>query len=266
MKDVNYLIQNGINVSDSLELFGDMEMYDSTLNDFLAGVEEKINKLRTFKETGDMSNYAIEAHSLKSDAKYLGFTKLAEIAYEHELQSKANNMYFICEKYDELLYETNRIIGIVKNYLGMQTVNPVSNSNQNLNDTTIPLTKDKAILVVDDSDIIRNYIKKIFNDDFDVIVANDGGRAIEIVNSNNRDKIVGMLLDLNMPNVNGFEVLEYFKQNNLFLKIPVSIITGEDSKEKIEEAFKYQIVDVIVKPFNEVNIKGVVEKTINYNK
>ncbi len=267
MKDVNLLIKNGVNVSGSLELFGDMEMYDATLNDFLAGVDEKLNKIRTFKETGDMTNYAIEVHSLKSDAKYLGFTKLAEIAYEHELQSKASNMYFICEKYDELLYEANRIINLVKTYLGLQSNSDsfVSINNEPKENMSV-IEKDKAILVVDDSDIVRNYIKKIFNNDFDVIVANDGGRAIEIVNSELKDKIVGMLLDLNMPNVNGFEVLEYFKQNNLFMKIPVSIITGEDSKEKIEEAFKYQIVDVIVKPFNEVNIKSVVEKTINYNK
>ena len=73
-----------------------------------------------------------------------------------------------------------------------------------------------------------------------------------------------MLLDLNMPNVNGFEVLDYFKANSLFNKIPVSIITGEDSKENVDRAFEYPIADVLSKPFNERDVKRVVEKTIAY--
>ncbi|MEG1310115.1 MAG: response regulator, partial [Bacilli bacterium] len=69
-----------------------------------------------------------------------------------------------------------------------------------------------------------------------------------------------------MPNVDGFQVLEYFKNNNLFKKIPVSIITGDDSKEAIEKAFTYPIVDMLNKPFNEHDVKVIVEKTINYGK
>ena len=57
-----------------------------------------------------MANYAIQVHSLKSDAKYFGFMALAEISYKHELESKANNMYFVTEHFDELMMEANRII------------------------------------------------------------------------------------------------------------------------------------------------------------
>ena len=68
-----------------------------------------------------------------------------------------------------------------------------------------------------------------------------------------------------MPNVNGFEVLEYFKKNDLFKKIPISIITGVDDKESIDKAFKYPIVDILLKPFNERDVKRILEKTINSN-
>ena len=88
MKDVNILINNGVNVQSSLELFGDMEMYDETINDFLNSVSKKLENIKRYKEASDMPNYAILVHSLKSDAKYLGFTKLAELAYAHELKSK----------------------------------------------------------------------------------------------------------------------------------------------------------------------------------
>ena len=50
-----------------------------------------------------MANYAIEVHSLKSDCKYLGFTTLAQLSYQHELKSKANDVEFVNENYDDLI-------------------------------------------------------------------------------------------------------------------------------------------------------------------
>ena len=69
-----------------------------------------------------------------------------------------------------------------------------------------------------------------------------------------------------MPNVNGFEVLDYFKANNLFVKIPVSIITGNDDRDSVDKAFMYPIVDLLTKPFNERDVKRIIDKTINFNK
>ena len=257
MKNVNVLTSNGVNVDKSLEWFGDMEMYEETLHDFLDGVEEKMSKLKQFKESGDLQNYAIMAHSLKSDARYLGFTKLAEVALAHEMAGKENNRHLINENFNELINETIKIINVVKQYFG----------STNTNNVTINTTENKSsgntILVVDDSDIIRNFIRKIFSEKFNIVSAKDGAEAINIVKHDYDNNIIAMLLDLNMPLVDGYEVLDYLKENNLFNKIPVSIITGEDSKEKIDATFKYPIVDVIVKPFNEFNIKSVVEKTIN---
>ncbi len=89
MKDVNILTNNGVNVAQSLELFGDMEMYDETLKDFLDMVDGKLSSLENRKASSDMVNYAIEVHALKSDARYLGFTTLADLSYESELKSKA---------------------------------------------------------------------------------------------------------------------------------------------------------------------------------
>ena len=255
MKDVNLLISNGVNIEKSLELFGDMETYNDTLHDFLNEVEGKLAKIKSCKEISDMANYAILVHSLKSDAKYFGFEKLAELAYNHEMESKANNMYYVTDHFDELMTEANRIVALVKQYLGI-----TSGSS-----TTVvkPLViKDKTILVVDDSNVVRNFVYKIFHDEYDVLIANDGKEALDIIRSNVDDKIVGVLLDLNMPNVDGFQVLDYFKQANLFARIPVAIITGEGTQENVQRAYQYPIVDMLQKPFNEVNVKNIVDKLI----
>lgn len=256
MRDVNLLINNGVNVKKSLELFGDMSTYDDTLGDFLQDINEKEAKIKKTKETGDMANYAILVHGLKSDAKYFGFDKLAELAYNHEMASKENNLYYVTENFNELITELDRIVHIVRQYLGMEEIGTAT--------TFVAPKKDRALIVVDDSAVIKNFVSKIFNNRFEVFQANDGNEAIQLINNNQGIKIVGMLLDLNMPNVNGFQVLEYFKNNNLFDMIPVSIITGVGNDEIIARAFNYPIVDVIRKPFNERDIKEVVEKTVQY--
>jgi len=253
MKDVSLLVRNGVNVDGSLELFGDMEMYNETLNDFLKSVDKKLADIKRYKEASDMPNYAILVHSLKSDSKYLGFTRLAELAYDHELKSKDKDITYVYNHYDELMIEADRIVNLVKDYMGLPTNNNVVSE---------PIVKDKTILVVDDSNIIRNFIKKIFNDQYEVIVANDGREAIDAVELNPNSNIVAMLLDLNMPNINGFEVLEYFDKHSLFARIPVSIVTGDDYRETVEKVFAYPVVDILTKPFNERDIKQVVEKTV----
>lgn len=254
MKDVNILKANGINLEKSLELFGDINTYNETLETFLGEIDEKIANIKKYKEVADMANYAILVHSLKSDAKYFGFDKLAELSYQHELESKANNIYYVYEHFDELMNETYRILNVVRKYFGQEPIR---------REVTNQSAKDKAILVVDDSNVISSFIKKIFNDVYDVIIAKDGVEALTMIQTNSR--IVGMLLDLNMPNVNGFQVLEYFKVNNLFEKIPVSIITGLGNDDFINKAREYPIIDVLRKPFNERDIKTVVEKTVKIN-
>ncbi len=249
MKDVNILKNNGVNIEKSLELFGDMETYDETLETFLNEIDEKRKNIKKYKEIADMANYAILVHSLKSNAKYFGFDKLAELSYNHELESKANHIYYIYDHFDELMEELDRILNIVRQYLGKEIIKKEE----------VIVNKDKTILVVDDSEVISTFINKLFNNEYNVILAKDG---MEAINNLDNESIVGMLLDLNMPNVNGFVVLEYMSKNNLFAKIPVSIITGVGNDDIVKKTFEYPIVDVLRKPFNERDIRKVVEKTI----
>lgn len=260
MKDVNLLVNNGVNVNKALELFGDMATYDDTLVTFLNDAENKLKQIDDYKEKADMANYAILVHSLKSDAKYFGFDKLAELAYDHEMKSKANDFYYVSDHFDELMTEAKRIVNLVRKYLGKESVELLDDDDNGSGTGS----KNQTILVVDDSAIIVNFVKKIFDNQYNVLIANDGAQALNIVKNTPSSQMACMLLDLNMPNVNGFEVLDYFKNNNLFKKVPVSIITGEGSKDIIEKAFTYPIVDVLMKPFNELNVESIVNKTISF--
>ncbi len=258
MKDVNLLVSNGVNIEKSLELFGDMQMYDSTLEVFLNDIGNRLDRIKKYKEISDMANYAIEVHALKSDSKYFGFDKLAELAYNHEMESKKNNMFYVVDHYDELVTEANRIVNLVEEYLGREiVVKPVEEKVDTLND--------KTILIVDDSNVTRNFVQKIFSSIYNVKVATDGNEAINYISNNDKHQIVAVLLDLNMPGISGYDVLDYFKTNNLFSKIPVSIITSDNSKETRDKVFSYGVVDILVKPFNERDVKQILDKTIYFN-
>ena len=122
---------------------------------------------------------------------------------------------------------------------------------------------DKAIIVADDSMIIRNIIKKAIGEEYTVLEAGNGKEAIKHITDKKYD-IIGILLDLNMPEADGFMVLNYFKNNNLFTKYPVVIISGDDTKETIGRAFAYDIVDMLNKPFSGENVKNMIGKMITF--
>lgn len=116
--DINILKSNGIDVDSGVQLLGDMEMYDEILEDFLNESDERLPRLLEYKNNGDMENYAIDVHAMKGDSKYLGFTKLAELSYDHQLKSQEGDVDYINNHYDELMEEANRIIAVIKEYLG----------------------------------------------------------------------------------------------------------------------------------------------------
>ena len=289
MYDVNFLISNGVDVNKSLELFGDIDTYNETVGEFLVSAKEKIAKLQKYKDDKDMPNYAIYVHSLKSDAKYFGFTKLADLAYDQELKSKEGDMFYIYEHYQELIDEVERTINIVKKYISPES--EVTSNEQVPTSTTpapaaapAPVTpapaaplptssniepaevySQKTILVVDDSNIIRNFVKRIFSEKYNIGMAKDGDEALNIIKANaSNENIVAILLDLNMPKVDGFAVLTYMNEHQLFDSMPVSIISGDSSKDTINKAFTYPIIDMLGKPFTEADVKRVIEKTMYF--
>lgn len=249
MFDTNILIENGVNLEKSLELFGDIATYNDNLDEFLDGVEKLLNDLNNYRSINDMANYAIIVHSLKSDAKYYGFEKLAELALDHELKSKENNIDYVNNHFEELKNEILRVTELVQQYLGIDYQKTEAN---------IESTATSSILVVDDSNIISNFVTKIFSETYKVIVCKDGQQAIDELSSIS-NSIVGMLLDINMPNVDGYEVLKFMKTNNLFTRINVAIISGNDSNQILDATKEYPIKAILEKPFNEENIKRIVD-------
>ena len=115
--DIDYLKRNDIDVDSALELLGDIETYNETLNDFLDENKDRLPKLENFYNSGDMKNYEILVHAMKSDSKYLGFTKLASMTLDHQNHSSDNDYEYIKDHYKELMDEVDRVTNLLNKYL-----------------------------------------------------------------------------------------------------------------------------------------------------
>lgn len=115
--NTSILIENGVNLESALELLGGIDTYNETLEEFVNASEKRKQRIEKYLEKENMNDYSIEVHALKSDCKYLGFMKLADIAFNHELKSKTSNQEFIKNNYQELITEWNKILNISKEYL-----------------------------------------------------------------------------------------------------------------------------------------------------
>ena len=124
-----------------------------------------------------------------------------------------------------------------------------------------------TLLIADDSPVITKFFSKTFEDEFNILVANNGEEAINMINDNlNNETLVGAFIDLQMPIKSGYDVLEYLSENNLFELLPTSVISGEDSQNGIEKATNYGIIDMLQKPFNAEAAKSIINKTIQHSK
>ncbi len=270
MKSINYLRQFGADIDSSLELFGDEATYNETLTEFQRGIDGKLAEIDKYYQQADMPNYAILVHSLKSDCKYFGFKELADIAYQHELASKESNINFVRTNYDKLVQEAKKVRKIVNDYFddSVQENSP----NQAPSPAVVEAIQEEKvnediILVADDSEVIRIFVKKIFDAEYELAFATNGDEALNIIKEHLEDnRIKAILLDLNMPVKDGFAVLDFLKENDLLSSMPVTIVSGDSSREAIDKAFTYNIVDMLSKPFNEAKIKEVVERTIESKK
>ena len=115
-RKIDFLIQNGVDANKGISNMMDIETYNEIMDDFYNGLDEELAKINNFKNMGDMPNYAILVHALKSNARSFGFDKLGEIAYAHEMKSKENDINYVNEHYKELIDDALRVKQIIQTY------------------------------------------------------------------------------------------------------------------------------------------------------
>ncbi len=105
----------------------------------------------------------------------------------------------------------------------------------------------KCILAVDDTAVILTRIMEVLGNDYEVVTANSGARAMKFLKERKPDLI---LLDIKMSPMNGIETLQAIRGRRDLEDIPVIMLTGVEDKETVMESAKLGICDYILKPFS----------------
>ncbi len=119
----------------------------------------------------------------------------------------------------------------------------------------------QKILVVDDMEINRELLREILEEDYIVETTEDGEKALTVLRQRHNET-AALLLDLRMPNKDGFAVLEEMRENGWINKIPVLIISGEHAVEVENQCFELGVSDFIHKPFEFSIVKNRVRNAI----
>lgn len=119
----------------------------------------------------------------------------------------------------------------------------------------------KKLLIADDLEANRAILAEGFQDDYEIVQAKNGEETISLLQSSCCG-YAALLLDLNMPVINGFDVLKKMKDLNLINKVPVFVVTADTDDESLKKVFDLGAVDVIQKPFNLTLLKKRVENLV----
>jgi putative two-component system response regulator len=123
---------------------------------------------------------------------------------------------------------------------------------------------DKSILIVDDTEINRGILSEIFKTDYAILEAENGRKALALI-AQKKDEIAAILLDIVMPEMDGFRLLEELFKHRIPDKIPILMITADSSAETERKCYENGASDVIHKPFDSVIVKHRVKRAIELN-
>ena len=120
----------------------------------------------------------------------------------------------------------------------------------------------KTILVVDDSSTTRSLIASQLSEcgDYEIQEAATGFEALKMLPAGKVDLII---TDINMPDINGLELISFVRENPIYREIPTVIISTEDSAEDRKRGMELGAEEYIVKPFTVVELREAVERVLN---
>ena len=117
----------------------------------------------------------------------------------------------------------------------------------------------KIVLAIDDNKMQLDLFEKMLSSKYDIRLVNSASHALNYLNEQEADVI---LLDIEMPNISGFEFLYDIKKIPSYIDVPVIIVSGKTGNEFFEEARNSGAFDVLSKPVEMERLVGIIEKAL----
>ena len=243
--EIGALVSNEVDFGKGMALVGSSSAYLSILETYVQSTKERMNKLAGWLKS-DMERFVIEIHGLKGANAAIGALQLSKLAEQMEILGKENGQESI-EDIRELLADfTKRSEAVcqeLKDFLA-QTKKPVPDlqSEQQKEEK-------KLIVIVDDNPVNLDLAENVLKSEYRLFKLTSGEELLEFLKHTLPNMI---LLDIEMPGINGFETLKLIKQHEAWDHIPVIFLTGKNDIESERLGFRLGAKDFIKKPIDYV--------------
>lgn len=212
------------------------EFYREMLQSYLKN--SRLDEIRTFFAEENWEDYRIAVHALKSTSLSIGAKALSEAAKGLEFAAKEGRIAEIKANHAAVMTDYEQLLFLLREELddgsGKRAEKAVQEDIQ------------EQILVVDDDSLNLMFAQKLLGDTYRIECAKSGEEALEYLKKASPNLI---LLDLHMPDMNGFEVMNRIMQNEKLKEIPVVFLTADNDREAEIEGFRLGAQDFIKKPF-----------------
>ena len=225
LETVVNVIRNSIRKTDVLVRFGGDEFLLVMPDILEASFQKKLKQIQN------------EIH----EAEVPGYSQLQVSVSIGGVLSTHGTIEDAIHKADQCMYQAKTSKNMVV------TESDLQHETQNI--TNPSATHKYKILIVDDSEMNREILSSILGDEFDILEAADGKECISVIRKYGRD-IALVLLDIVMPGMDGFEVLEFMNKHEWIDDIPVIMISSEDSAASVKKAYEMGVSDYINRPFD----------------
>lgn len=226
-----------LDVATGMSYFADdEEFYQEMLQCYLDNSSYK--EIQGCYDREDWENYRILVHALKSTSLSIGAVELSGQAKEMEMASKESRIMDIHAGHEAMMKNYGRI---------MEKIQEALDEPANVPQTFLQIPEEKAsILVVDDDVMNLRIAEKMLEERYHIDCVKSGREALGFLEVSIPNLI---LLDLHMPEMDGFEVLERLQAEERYRSIPVIFLTADNDRETEVKGFRKGALDFIIKPF-----------------
>ncbi|MGN0438382.1 MAG: response regulator [Lachnospiraceae bacterium] len=219
---------------------GSEEFYKEMVSSYVEN--NKLSEIEACFAAEDLDNYRIQVHALKSTSLSIGALKVSEGAKALEMAAKEERIDDIENNHGAVMDEYKELLHYLHGVLSGDYLEETDNEIHPIEDAT-----DKpCILLVDDNIMNVRSAERMLSERFAFYSVMSGKAVFEFLDKKIPDLI---LMDLHMPDMDGFQVMEQMIGDERFQDIPVVFLTADDDRETEIKGFQYGALDFIKKPF-----------------
>jgi len=111
----------------------------------------------------------------------------------------------------------------------------------------------RSVLIVEDEPMMRSFLKRTLESDYEIITEENGKFALEWLYKGNLPDL--LIVDLQMPEMDGFDFVEYIRRSGFFNRLPIIVLSSRDSVDDRLRCFELGANDYLIKPFNPKELK-----------